>query len=360
MNFLDESAFIIAEAGVNHNGDPELAMDLVDAAADAGVDAVKFQTFDAEALVTLRAEKAPYQQVTTDSSESQQKMLAKLQLDQETHYRLKARAESHDLIFLSTAFDSGSLAFLTDKLGLSILKIPSGEITNGPLLLEYAQSRRHIILSTGLSTIEEVKMALSILAFGFLDLDKPNVEGFERAFQDPVGQEQLLERVALLHCTSQYPAPIESANLRAMSSMEEEFGLRVGYSDHTPGIVVAGAAVALGARIIEKHLTLDRSLPGPDHTASVEPNELKDMVGDIRLIEQALGDGKKFPHTSELENIHVARKSLVAAKRIEEGEKFSKENVAVKRPGSGLSPINYWDILGQTSEKTIEFDDIIK
>jgi len=352
MSFLGQSILIIAEAGVNHNGDTDLAMELVDVAADAGADAVKFQTFDAQALVTATAEKALYQQRTTDRAESQQQMLAKLQLDNETHHRLKRKAEDRGLRFMSTAFDSPSLAFLVDELNLPVLKIPSGEITNGPLLLEYAQADRDIVLSTGLSTISEVKAALSILAFGFMGLDNPCSESFGNAFASTEGQKKLLERVVLLHCTSQYPAPIESANLRAMASMRDVFGLRIGYSDHTPGIEVAIGAAALGARVIEKHFTLDKT--------SLEPHELEQMISSVRLVEQAVGDGNKVPHASEMENRPVARKSLVAAKRIERGEVFSTVNIAVKRPGSGLSPIGYWDILGSTSKKSIDVDEFIE
>ncbi len=360
MSFLGQSILIIAEAGVNHNGDTDLAMELVDVAADAGADAVKFQTFDAQALVTATAEKALYQQRTTDRAESQQQMLAKLQLDNETHHRLKRKAEDRGLRFMSTAFDSPSLAFLVDELNLPVLKIPSGEITNGPLLLEYAQADRDIVLSTGLSTISEVKAALSILAFGFMGLDNPCSESFGNAFASTEDQKKLLERVVLLHCTSQYPAPIESANLRAMASMRDVFGLRIGYSDHTPGIVVAIGAAALGARVIEKHFTLDKNLSGPDHRASLEPHELEQMISSVRLVEQAVGDGNKVPHASEMENRPVARKSLVAAKRIERGEVFSTANIAVKRPGSGISPIGYWDILGSTSKKSIDVDEFIE
>ncbi|MDP6097905.1 MAG: N-acetylneuraminate synthase [Gammaproteobacteria bacterium] len=359
MSTPDRLVFIIAEAGVNHNGDPNLAMQMVDVAGEAGANAVKFQTFDAKALVTSSAEKARYQQVATNSSQSQQQMLTGLQLDGETHRRLKRRAEKHGLLFMSTAFDSPSLTFLANHLNLPLLKIPSGEITNGPLLLQYAQTGRDLVLSTGMSTIAEVKAALSVLAFGLTGRNSPSTQAFDQAFTSQEGREALRAHVTLLHCTTQYPASLSSVNLKAMISLQEVFGLRIGYSDHTPGAVVACAAAALGARVIEKHFTLDNTLPGPDHKASLEPLELKQMIESVRMVEQALGDGQKVPHATEMENRPVARKSLVAAHTIRQGEIFSPENVAVKRPGTGRSPMEYWDLLGRKSNRDHEFDEFL-
>jgi len=359
MFLPDQSVFFIAEAGINHNGDPDRALRMVDVAAEVGADAIKFQTFNAQALVTSSADKALYQQATTGSAGSQQQMLARLQLDNETHHRLKRRAEGHGLLFMSTAFDSPSLAFLTNELNLPLLKIPSGEITNGPLLLEYAQASRNLVLSTGMSTLEEIKIALSVLAFGLLRGQPPNRNAFDRAFDSKEGQDALRERLTLLHCTTQYPAPITSVNLKALTSLKEVFGLRVGYSDHTSGGVVACAAVALGARVIEKHFTLDKTLSGPDHAASLEPQELRQMIENVRMVEQSLGDGEKRPDAVEAENLPVARKSLVAAQAIARGELLSSDNVAVKRPGTGRSPMEYWDVIGCRSDKPYELDEFL-
>ena len=334
-------------------------MQMVDAASKAGADAIKFQTFDAKALVTSSASKARYQQAATASAESQQQMLAGLQLDRETHYRLKRRAEEHGLLFMSSAFDSHSLAFLANDLDLPLLKIPSGEITNGPFLLEHAQTNRDLVLSTGMSTLGEVKSALSVLAFGLTGGKSPSIDAFNKVFVSEEGQGALRRHVTLLHCTTQYPAPYDSVNLNALGSMQSAFGLRIGYSDHTVGTTVACAAVALGARVIEKHITLDKTLPGPDHAASLEPQEFHQMVESIRIVELSLGDGNKAPHEAELENLPVARKGLVAARAILRGELFSPDSVAVKRPGTGRSPMEYWDILGRESKKPYEFDEFL-
>ena len=355
----DKNVFVIAEVGVNHNGDPNLAAELVDIAREVGADAVKFQTFEASALVTSAAEKARYQMAATKGTESQREMLEQLQLDVETHFALMRQAQALDLEFMSTAFDAKSLDFLVKKLDLPILKIPSGEITNGPLLLEFARTRRDLIISTGMSSMEEVQTALSVLAFGLVGTGEPSMAAFRQANASDEGQAVLRSKVTVLHCTTQYPAPPESVNLQAMVSMGHAFGLKMGYSDHTPGTAVACAAVALGARVIEKHITLDKTLPGPDHAASLEPQEFHQMVESIRIVEQSLGDGNKAPHEAELENLPVARKSLVAARGITEGELFSPDSVAVKRPGTGRSPMEYWDMLGRESNKAYEFDEFL-
>ena len=355
----DNSVFVIAEAGINHNGSLDLAMEMVDVASAVGADAIKFQTFDASLLVTSSAQKAPYQQMATNEIEPQQKMLSRLQLDRESHYQLKRRAEACGLLFMSTAFDSQSLDFLVNDLDLAVLKIPSGEVTNGPLLLEYAQAGRDLVLSTGMSTLTEVETALSVLAFGLEGKKSPSADTFKRAFISEEGRDALRMHITLLHCTTQYPAPYDSVNLNALPKMQHTFGLRVGYSDHTPGTTIASAAVAMGARVIEKHFTLDKSLPGPDHRASLEGHEFGRMVENIRIVEQSLGDGEKAPHEAELENLPMARKSLVAARNIQQGERFSPDNITIKRPGTGRSPMEYWSIMGQRSKKEYDFDELL-
>jgi len=355
----DKSVFIIAEAGVNHNGDPDLAMELIDAAARSGADAVKFQTFDPSLLTTKTARKARYQQLASNEQESQQEMLSRLHFDHSIYYELRDRAEDREIMFMSSAFDAPSLEFLVSGLGLPVLKIASGELTNGPLLLEFARAGRSIVLSTGMSTSNEVEVALSILAFGLLGGQSYSPSAFREAFSSEVGKDILRRKVALLHCTTQYPAQYFSANLNAIDSLKHNFGLKVGYSDHTAGTMIAVAAVAKGARVIEKHLTLDKNLPGPDHQASLECPEFQRMVEDIRLIEEALGDGVKEPHESELDNMRVARKSLVASRNITSGEMFTPENVTVKRPGTGRSPMDYWDIMGQKATKDYVCDELL-
>jgi N-acetylneuraminate synthase len=354
------SVFIIAEAGVNHNGSVQTAMQLVDAAVAAGADAVKFQTFKAEKLVTQSASKAEYQKQTTGEAESQLAMLRKLELKYEFHFQLRDYCQRQGIEFLSTAFDIDSLAFLANELGISRLKIPSGEITNGPFLLAHAQTGKDIIVSTGMSTLGEVETALGVLAFGFLGWERPSREAFQKAYSEQAGQAVLKEKVTLLHCTSEYPTPMADVNLRAMDVLQQAFGLPIGYSDHTEGLVVPIAAVARGAVLIEKHFTLDRSQKGPDHQVSLEPDELKQMVRDIRGVEQALGRPNKMPQAVELQNRTVVRKSLVAAESIVAGEKFSAENLTSKRPGTGLSPMEYWRLLGQTSRQDYRTDDLIE
>ncbi|AMK77764.1 MULTISPECIES: N-acetylneuraminate synthase [Methylomonas] len=354
------SVFIIAEAGVNHNGSLQTAMQLVDAAVAAGADAVKFQTFKAEKLVTQSAAKADYQKHTTGAAESQLDMLRKLELKYEFHFQLRDYCQSQGIEFLSTAFDLDSLRFLVDELGISRLKIPSGEITNGPFLLAHAQAGKGVIVSTGMATLGEVEAALGVLAFGFLGWEQPSLAAFQQAYSTEAGQAVLKEKVTLLHCTSEYPTPMADVNLRAMDVLQHAFGLPVGYSDHTEGLVVPIAAVARGAVVIEKHFTLDRSQKGPDHQVSLEPAELKQMVWEIRTVEQALGRPGKMPQAVELQNRAVVRKSLVAATPIIAGEKLSAKNLTCKRPGTGLSPMDYWRLLGQISGRDYETDDLIE
>lgn len=331
------STLIIAEAGVNHNGDLDLACRLVDAAAEAGADLVKFQTFDADRLVTVHAAKAGYQQQTTDSGESQHAMLKRLELSPAAHRMLIKWCRQKGVGFLSTGFDSQSVDLLVD-LGVDRLKIPSGEITNLPYLRHVGRLGKPVILSTGMATCDEVGAALNIL---------------EQA-GTPRG------RITVLQCTTEYPAAMAHVNLRAMLTMREAFGVAVGYSDHTCGIEAPIAAVALGATVVEKHFTLDQTLPGPDHRASLEPHELKAMVTAIRNIEQALGDGLKRPTPEESKNALSARKSVVASRAIRMGERFSEVNLAVKRPGSGLSPMRWDEIIGLQAKRDFSPDELIE
>lgn len=353
--------YIIAEAGVNHNGSLKMARQLIDVAVDAGADAVKFQTFKAQNLVSKSAPKAEYQVSTTGKEESQFNMLHKLELDEAAHRHLITHCQGRGIQFLSTPFDFESVDLLSETFGLPCLKIPSGEITNGPLLLHVAQTHKQVILSTGMSTLDEVEQALSILAYGFVgDGEKPSMATFQKAFLSSEGQAALRAKVRLLHCTTEYPAPIENVNLLAMDTLAKTFELPVGFSDHTTGIAIALAAVARGAVIIEKHFTLDRNLHGPDHQASLEPNELKTMVRSIREVEAALGNGLKQPATCELKNLSVARQSLVAKKEIKAGEVFTSDNLGTKRPGDGVPPIEYWAFLGRKAKCDYHQDEKVK
>lgn len=352
--------FIIAEAGVNHNGSLEQALKMVDAAVEAGADAIKFQTFQAEKLATNLAAKAAYQKQADAEPETQLAMLQKLELKYEFHFELNHYCHQRGIQFLSTAFDSESLQFLVDEIEIPILKIASGEITNGPFLLAHAKTARPIILSTGMASLAEIETALSVLAFGYLGYEQPCLAEFQKAYSSSAGQSLLREKVTLLHCTSEYPTPIQHINLRAMQVLKAAFGLAVGYSDHSLGITVPIAAAALGACVLEKHFTLNKNLPGPDQKMSLEPEELKQMVAGIREVEQALGLAIKFPQTVELENRQVARKSLIAGQAINAGEYFSVENLAVKRPGTGISPMEYWHLLGQCSSRSYTIDELLK
>lgn len=327
---------IISEAGVNHNGSMELARRLIDAAADAGVDYVKFQTFKAENLVTKDAKQAEYQQRNAQD-DSQYAMLKKLELSQEQHYELIDYCKQRGVRFLSTAFDFESVDFL-HSLNLGVWKIPSGEITNYPYLKKIAQFGEPVILSTGMSTNEDIDAAIKALCNNGLKH----------------------EQITLLHCNTEYPTPMQDVNLRAMDAMRERFGVAVGYSDHTPGIEVPIAAVALGAEVIEKHFTLDKTLPGPDHKASLEPQELKAMVSAIRNIEQALGDGEKHVSESERKNMPIARKSIVAARDIKQGELLTEDNLTTKRPGSGISPMRWEEVIGTQAIRDFKTDELIE
>lgn len=355
------ACLIIAEAGVNHNGSIEMALELIDVAADAGADVVKFQTFSTERLVTGAAPKAEYQVTNTGNDSSQHEMLRKLELDHAAHERLLALCADRGIEFLSTPFDEGSLAFLDAELGVSRIKLGSGELTNAPLLLAAGRTGKPVILSTGMGTLADIEAALGPLAFGYTTPDaEPSETTFRLAAASADGKVALMRNVILLHCTTAYPTPVEDANIRAMTAIHERFGIPVGYSDHTEGIAVALAAVACGACVIEKHITLDRTLPGPDHRASIEPDELNALVSSIRVVEASLGTAEKGPRASEFANIAVARKSLVAIEPIRSGETFTRDNLGVKRPGSGLSPFRFWEKLGRIADRDYDVDDIIQ
>ncbi|TGM80983.1 N-acetylneuraminate synthase [Leptospira bouyouniensis] len=328
---------IIAEAGVNHNGDLKLAHQLIDVAFEAGVDIVKFQTFQAEALVTESAKKAEYQAASTDPEESQYSMLKKLEISPAAHIELIEHCHDRNIEFLSTAFDLKSLDFLA-TLDLKRFKIPSGEITNLPYLESIGKLGKPVILSTGMANLGEIEEAILVL----------ERSGLSR------------EQLTVLHCTTEYPTPFSDVNLCAMQSIKNAFGVSVGYSDHTQGIEISLAAVALGATIIEKHFTLDKNLPGPDHKASLDPKELKELVTGIRNIEIALGDGIKRPTPSEFKNIPIARKSIIATRFIEKGEVFSKDNLTTKRPGSGISPMRLNELIGKKANRDFQKDELIE
>lgn len=328
---------IIAEAGVNHNGSLELAMQLVDVAAEAGADYVKFQTYKAEKITSKYAAKADYQKVGCEKEESQLNMLRKLELSHEAHIKLKAYCEQKDIGFLSSPFDLDSIHFLKE-LGIKTGKIPSGEITNLPYLRAMAGSFENLIISSGMTDMQELEVAVNILLKAGASKD----------------------HITILHCNTEYPTPFEDVNLRAMLTIQKHFVVQVGYSDHTTGIEVPIAAVALGASVIEKHFTLDKHMEGPDHKASLDPIELKQMVTAIRNIEKALGSADKTVSDSEMKNKKVARKSIVAAVNIQEGELFTENNLTVKRPGNGISPMQWDTILGQSAKRDFSADELIE
>ncbi len=334
---MNQKTLIIAEAGVNHNGDLSIARQLIDVAADAGADLVKFQTFDADQLVTLEADKAQYQKEGASPQESQYSMLKRLELNREQHEELVLHCKQRGIGFFSTGFDNKSIDYLA-SLGLKFFKVPSGEITNYPYLMHIGRFGKPIILSTGMSSLGDIERAIEVL--------------------ESAGTSR--KQITVLHCNTEYPTPMKDVNLRAMCSIRDAFGVSVGYSDHTPGIEVAVAAVALGAAVIEKHFTLDKHLPGPDHKASLEPTELKNMVTSIRNIEVALGDGIKRVSDSEQKNIAVARKSIVAARVIKAGETFKEENLTVKRPGTGISPMMWEFVIGRKASRDFQVNEAIE
>ncbi|WP_368293720.1 N-acetylneuraminate synthase [Dehalobacter sp. TBBPA1] len=326
---------IIAEAGVNHNGNVPLARELIDIAKDAGVDAVKFQTFKAESLISKVADKADYQKQMTRTNESQLEMVKKLELSYGDFTELKKYCDQKEILFLSTPFDLESIDFL-NSFDMPIFKVPSGEITNLPYLIKIAQTGKPVIMSTGMCDLADVGLALEVL------------------------QNNGAGSVTLLHCNTQYPTPFEDANIKAMLTLKEHFGVKVGYSDHTLGIAAPLAAVALGAAVIEKHFTLDKNLEGPDHKASLDPRELKAMVSAIRNVELALGDGVKRVSKSENPNKQAARKSIVAKRNIVKGELFTQDNLTVKRPGNGISPMKWFEVLGMSATRDFGEDELIE
>ena len=328
--------FIIAEAGVNHNGSVDLAKQLINVASNSGANAVKFQTFKAENLVAKNAQKAEYQKHTTNVLESQFDMIKKLELDVETHKELIAYCQEKDIMFLSTPFDHDSIDML-NNLGLEIFKIPSGEITNLPYLRHIGSLNKQVVLSTGMSNLEEIRGALNIL----------------------INAGSSKENITVLHANTMYPTPMEDVNLNAMLTIHKEFDVDVGYSDHTLGIEVDIAAVAMGASCIEKHFTLDKAMDGPDHKASLEPEELKAMVSAIRNIEKALGSSEKKPSPSESANIKVVRKSIIANQNIKKGDLLTDKNIAAKRPGGGISPMRWDEIIGTVASKDYNTDELI-
>lgn len=330
-----KKVFIIAEAGVNHNGDLQLAKKLVEKAAEAGADAVKFQTFKTEKLVCRNAEKAEYQKQTTDEGESQFDMLKKLELTEEMHRELAKHCEKCGIRFLTTPFDEESLEQIQEY-GVDLIKVSSGDLTNYPFLKKIAGTGKPVILSTGMSTLEEVKTSVSLL--------KENGSG----------------EITVLHCNTEYPTPMKDVNLRAMVTLRKELGVETGYSDHTRGIEVPIAAAALGAAVIEKHFTLDKTMEGPDHKASLEPEELKAMVSAVRNIELAIGNGEKQPSESEKKNAAVARKSIVAATDIFAGEVLTEDKITTKRPGTGISPMEWEKLIGRKVTRDYKADDMIK
>jgi len=352
------STFIIAEAGVNHNGDLDKALQLVDAAVAAGADAVKFQTFKSENLVTETAGKAEYQKKLTDSNESQIDMLKKLELSHDNHFKVHEYCQKQNIEFMSTAFDLESLDFLLQHMELSRLKLPSGEITNHPLILAHAKSGLDIIVSTGMATIGEIEQALAVIAGGYLEglaqlqnAEEVEHSNWQKAYVNPEAQALLKQKTTVLHCVSEYPAPADALNLQAITSLKQTFGLNAGYSDHSLGIWAPISAVTLGATVIEKHFTLDKTLPGPDHQASLDPAELKAMVEGIRHVERALGNGIKRPVPAEIVNREPIRKSLVCVAPLKQGEVITEAHISVKRPETGTSPTRYWEVLGKPASR---------
>jgi N,N'-diacetyllegionaminate synthase len=326
---------IIAEAGVNHNGDMALAKQMIDAASAAGADLVKFQTFHPESLVSRFAQKADYQKQTTDAAETQLSMLQKLELKPEDHQELITYCGAKKIGFLSTPFDFKSIDFL-ESIAIPLWKIPSGEITNLPYLIKIAKTGKDVILSSGMSDLEEIRDAITTL------------------------RDHGAGKITVLHCNTEYPTPYGDDTLRAMETIRRELGVEVGYSDHTPGIEIPIAAAALGATVIEKHFTLDKNMDGPDHKASLEPDELAAMVKAIRNVEKAMGDGVKRPSASERKNIVIARKSIVATRDIKAGEPFNEDNITTKRPGNGISPMRWFDVLGQMAVRDFKEDELIE
>jgi N-acetylneuraminate synthase len=356
---IKDKVFIIAEAGVNHNGRRDLAFALIDEAAKAGADAVKFQTFDAQRLASRSAPKAAYQKQSTDAAESQLEMLNKLELPKVWHAELQVHARRLGIEFLSTAFDTDSLAFLCE-LDMPMFKVPSGELTNGPLLWQFARTRKPLVISTGMATLSEVEQGLAIIAHALnANAEPAGLDEIWQGWSNSTWRRSLDGHVTLLHCTSQYPTPFAEVNLRAMDTLASAFGLAVGYSDHTEGGLIPVAAVARGATVIEKHFTLDRNLPGPDHKASLEPGELARMVADIRALSDAMGDPRKAPQGSEWDTRRAARQQVIAIRDIAAGAPLARADLGTARTGQGLPATTLWSLVGQRATRHYTAGDTI-
>ena len=349
--------YIIAEVGVNHNGRLDLAMKLIDVAKDCGADAVKFQTFRAESLVTAYAEKADYQKANDSSSSNQLEMLKKLEISFQDHFKLKEYCEKKQIEFLSSAFDFECLKFLIHELKLQTIKVPSGETANYPFIYELAKAQVKAIVSTGMFEMDEIKTALAVMAKGYRGQEM-DIRSVHQMSIDEIST-TLKDKISLLHCTTSYPCTAEDANIKVVETFKNTFKVPVGFSDHTEDFVAAMAAVSLGACVIEKHITLDTSMEGPDHKASMDPQQFKQYVELIRETEKVLGNGVKKPTAVELQNRVFARKSIVAKQPIRAGERFSEQNIDMKRPGNGMSPLNYWDILGKIAKRDFKKDEMI-
>ncbi len=357
----NKNVYVIAEAGINHNGSKKLALKLVDKAVEVGADAIKFQTFKTDLLVTEHAKTAKYQKVDSQKNQNQYEMLKKLELTYDDFFDIKEYCDYKKINFLSTAFDFESLCFLTEKLKLDILKIPSGDLTNAPLLLQHALRAEKLLVSTGMSNLEEIKVALGIIAFGLLkNNEKPSIRKFKDAFESNIGKKILQEKVVILKCTSSYPAPFKEINLNSMTTFKKLFNLNIGFSDHSLGITAPIIAASLGAKVIEKHFTLDKKMNGPDHKTSLEPKDFKNMVAQLRKVKKILGSKKIEVTKSAKENHIIATKSIVAKTSIKKGENFTALNITCKRPGNGISPLNYWKILEKKSTFDYKINELIK
>lgn len=355
------NTYIIAEAGVNHNGSLKQALQLIDVAKSSGADCVKFQIFKANELVCKHTLSAEYQKKNMQKNTSQLDMLKQLEISQEEFVLIENYCRDQHIDFMATPFDFSSLDFLLNELKAKRIKISSADLTNAPLLLAVAKSSCSMILSSGMASLAEIEQALSVLAFGFNQTgEQPSIEEFQQAYTSKAAQEKLRRRVSLLHCTSDYPARYNEVNLAVLQTLRQAFHLPVGLSDHTQGIAVPTAAVALGAKIVEKHFTLDKNLPGPDHKASLQPEELNTMVTAIRQVEEAMGTSLKWPSLAEQKNKQVVCKSLVAKSAIKKGELFSEVNMTTKRAGVGIAPIHYWDLIGKNAMQDYQADDLIK
>lgn len=351
------STLIIAEAGVNHNGSLDRALQMIEVAADCGADIVKFQAWSAELLTSSYAQMADYQVANTGTKTTQLDLLKSLELPRDAYPKLISKCHECGVEFLCTPMDIPSIEFLV-SLEVNRMKLPSGELTNAPFLLAAGQTKIPLIVSTGMANSEEIKAALGVIAWGALDLpNSPDYLSCIKLWEDTEATN--LPEIILLHCTTEYPAPLKDVNLMAMNYLAKEFRLAVGYSDHTEGINVSVAAAALGARVIEKHFTLDRNLPGPDHKASIEAEQLKELIKAVREIEFALGNEEKKAVSSEIKNMPIARKSLVAAMAIKAGELFNEKNLTTKRPGNGISPWKYWELIGRPAERNFAADELI-